>query len=91
MRRPFVHHVESASQHLQVAMDNLMTQDWKEAIVSLRCFVEQLQLAQRLASTPDCQLVLAELSNAARLSEVFIKRTTPGLRTSSSWGDEGSR
>ena len=72
-------------------MDNLMTQDWKEAIVSLRCFVEQLQLAQRLASTPDCQLVLAELSNAARLSEVFIKRTTPGLRTSSSWGDEGSR
>ena len=91
MKRPFVHHVESASQHLQVAMDNLMTQDWKEAIVSLRCFVEQLQLAQRLASTPDCQLVLAELSNAARLSEVFIKRTTPGLRTSSSWGDEGSR
>jgi hypothetical protein len=91
MRRPFVHHVENASQHLQVVMDNLMTQDWKEAVVSLRCFVEQLHLAQGLASTPECQLVLAELGNAARLSEVFIKRTTLGLRTSSSQGDEGGR
>jgi hypothetical protein len=27
-------------------MDNLMTQDWKEAVVSLRCFVEQLQLTR---------------------------------------------
>ena len=91
MKRPFVHHVESASQHLQVAMDNLMMQDWKEAVVSLRCFVEQLNLAQPLAATPDCQLVLTELGNAARLSEVFIKRTTTGLRTSSSQKDEGSR
>ena len=72
-------------------MDNLMMQDWKEAVVSLRCFAEQLQLAQRLASTPDCQLVVAELGNAARLSEAFIRRTTSGLRTSSSRGDEGSR
>jgi hypothetical protein len=91
MRQPFVHHVENASQHLLVVMDNLMTQDWKEAVVSLRCFVEQLHLAQGLASTPECQLVLAELGNAARLSEVFIKRTTLGLRTSSSQGDEGGR
>jgi hypothetical protein len=91
MTRRFVHHVECASQHLQVAMDNLMTQDWKEALVSLRCFAEQLQLAQRLSDHPDCAKVLAELGNAGRLSEVFIRRTALGHRTSSSHDDEGSR
>ena len=72
-------------------MDNLMTQDWKEAIVSLRCFTEQLQLARRLSDSPDCTKVLAELGNAARLSEVFIRRTTPGHRTPSPRDDESSR
>jgi hypothetical protein len=91
MTRRFVHHVECASQHLQVAMDNLMTQDWKEAIVSLRCFTEQLQLARRLSNSPDCTKVLAELGNAARLSEVFIRRTTAGDRSSSPRDDESSR
>jgi hypothetical protein len=91
MPRPFVHHVESASEHLQIAVDNLLTQDWDEAVVSLRCFVVQLREAQAMASSPECRQMLAQLSNAARLSEVCIQRATAGRRASSSQGGDGSR
>jgi hypothetical protein len=90
MPRRFVRHVESASEHLQIAVDNLLTQDWDEAVVSLRCFVEQLQEAQAVASTPEGRQMLAQLSNAARLSEVCIRRATAGRRASSSQGGDGS-
>jgi hypothetical protein len=91
MPRRFVRHVESASEHLQIAVDNLLTQDWDEAVVSLRCFVEQLREAQDEASSPECRQMLAQLSNAARLSEVCIQRATAGRRASSSQGGDGSR
>ena len=90
MPRRFVRHVESASEHLQIAVDNLLTQDWDEAVVSLRCVVEQLQEAQAVASTPEGRQMLAQLSNAARLSEVCIRRATAGRRASSSQGGDGS-
>ena len=90
MPRRFARHVESASEHLQTAVDNLLTQDWDEAVVSLRCFVEQLQDAHDVASTPECRQLLTQLSNAARLSEVCIQRATAGRRASSSQGGDGS-
>jgi hypothetical protein len=91
MSRRFVQHVESAGEHLQIALDNLLTQDWEEAVVSLRCFVEQLREAESMASTTEARELLAQFSTAARLGEVSIQRATDGRRASSSHGDEGLR
>ena len=91
MPRRFARHVESASEHLQIAVDNLLTQDWDEAVVSLRCFVEQLREAEDVARTSECRQLLAQLSNAVRLSEVCIRRATAGRRAASSQGGDGTR
>jgi hypothetical protein len=91
MSRRFVQHVESAGEHLQIALDNLLTQDWDEAVVSLRCFVEQLREAERMASTTEARQMLEQFSTAARLGELSIQRATDGRRTSSSQGDDGLR
>ena len=91
MSRRFVQHVESAGEHLQIALDNLLTQDWDEAVVSLRCLVEQLREAESMASTTEGRQLLGHFSTAARLGELSIQRATDGRRTSNSHGDEGLR